>query len=302
MKIGSHVSNTLPLMLEASAKQTIQNGANAMMVYLGAPQNTFRQDVSKMHIKEMQEVLKENNISLTDVVVHAPYIVNLAQSDDEKFKYAVDFLTKEVKLVEAVGAKYMVLHPGAHVGMGYDYGIERIIEGLNQIIDATPNTSVVITLETMAGKGTECGCTFEQIKQMIDGVKDKTRIGVCLDTCHISDAGYDIVNHYEDVITEFDKTIGLSYLKVIHLNDSKNPISSHKDRHENIGFGQIGFDTLMKFVNDCRFQDIPILLETPYVPDPTDKMKTYEPYKYEIAMIKSGIFDSNIKELIINNN
>ena len=300
MKIGSHVSNSLPLMLASSAIQSIQNGANAMMVYLGAPQNTFRQEVSKMHIQEMQEILKENNISLTDVVVHAPYIVNLAQSDDEKFSYAVQFLSNEVRLVDQVGASIMVLHPGAHVGNGYEYGIKRIIEGLNQIIENTKDLKVVIALETMAGKGSECGITFEQIKQMINGVQDKDRIGVCLDTCHIHDAGYDIINHYEEVISEFDKIIGLSYLKAIHLNDSKNERNAHKDRHENIGFGHIGFDALMQFVHDPRFQKIPILLETPYVADPLDKTKTYEPYKEEIKMIKEGIFNPHIKELIIN--
>ena len=302
MKIGSHVSNNGGLMLEGAARETIKNGANCMMVYMGAPQNTFRKPANQMHIKEMQYLLRLNNIALEDVVVHAPYIVNLAQADDEKFNYAVRFLTQEVRLIAQTGAKYMVLHPGSHVGMGYEYGLERIAEGIRIILRNTADTDVVITLETMAGKGTECGCTFEQIKRIISLVGCDERMGVCLDTCHINDAGYDIVNHYEEVIEEFDRVIGLSYLKVIHMNDSKNPLSSHKDRHENFGFGEIGFDTLMKFMNDERFNNIPKLLETPFVPDPTDSKVSYEPYYEEIKMIKSGIFNPNLKEIIINEN
>lgn len=301
MKIGSHVSNNGGLMLEGAALETIKNGANAMMVYMGAPQNTFRKSSSEMHIEEMQRLLRQNNINLEDVIVHAPYIVNLAQVDDDKFNYAVSFLTNEVKLVAKTGAIYMVLHPGAHVGMGYEYGLERIAEGIRIILRNTSFTNVVILLETMAGKGTECGINFEQIKRIIDLVKSD-RIGVCLDTCHIHDAGYDIINHYEDVINEFDRVIGLNYLKAIHLNDSKNVCSSHKDRHENIGFGEIGFDTLMKFVNDERFIDIPKLLETPYVSDPANSKLGYEPYLEEIKMIKEGKFNPNLKELIINEN
>jgi len=196
-----------------------------------------------------------------------------------------------------IGAKYMVLHPGAHVGMGSNYGIERIANGINCILSDTINYRSVILLETMAGKGTECGRTFEEIKAIIDRVHNKNRIGVCLDTCHINDAGYDIVNDYEGVIDEFDRIIGLEYLKVIHLNDSKNPVGSHKDRHENIGFGTIGFDTLMKFVNDERFKDIPKILETPYIPYTKDL--SFPPYQEEIAMIKSGKFNENLKNEIL---
>ena len=278
-------------------EEALSYGANALMVYLGAPQNTFRKPFNHMHINEALELCKKNNIDPEDIIVHAPYIVNLAQSDNQKWDYAITFLGNELMGTAMIGAKYMVLHPGAHVGMGSNYGIERIANGINCILSDTINYRSVILLETMAGKGTECGRTFEEIKAIIDRVHNKNRIGVCLDTCHINDAGYDIVNDYEGVIDEFDRIIGLEYLKVIHLNDSKNPVGSHKDRHENIGFGTIGFDTLMKFVNDERFKDIPKILETPYIPYTKDL--SFPPYQEEIAMIKSGKFNENLKNEIL---
>ncbi len=298
MKIGSHVSNNGIKMLEGSVEEALSYGANALMVYLGAPQNTFRKPFNQMHINEALELCKKNNIDPEDIIVHAPYIVNLAQSDNQKWDYAITFLGNELMGTAMIGAKYMVLHPGAHVGMGSNYGIERIANGINCILSDTINYRSVILLETMAGKGTECGRTFEEIKAIIDRVHNKNRIGVCLDTCHINDAGYDIVNDYDGVINEFDRIIGLEYLKVIHLNDSKNPVGSHKDRHENIGFGTIGFDTLMKFVNDERFKDIPKILETPYIPYTKDL--SFPPYQEEIAMIKSGKFNENLKNEILN--
>lgn len=298
MKIGSHVSNNGIKMLEGSVEEALSYGANALMVYLGAPQNTFRKPFNQMHINEALELCKKNNIDPKDIIVHAPYIVNLAQSDNQKWDYAITFLGNELMGTAMIGAKYMVLHPGAHVGMGSNYGIERIANGINCILSDTINYRSVILLETMAGKGTECGRTFEEIKAIIDRVHNKNRIGVCLDTCHINDAGYDIVNDYDGVINEFDRIIGLEYLKVIHLNDSKNPVGSHKDRHENIGFGTIGFDTLMKFVNDERFKDIPKILETPYIPYTKDL--SFPPYQEEIAMIKSGKFNENLKNEILN--
>ncbi len=298
MKIGSHVSNNGIKMLEGSVEEALSYGANALMVYLGAPQNTFRKPFNQMHINEALELCKKNNIDPEDIIVHAPYIVNLAQSDNQKWDYAITFLGNELMGTSMIGAKYMVLHPGAHVGMGSNYGIERIANGINCILSDTINYRSVILLETMAGKGTECGRTFEEIKAIIDRVHNKNRIGVCLDTCHINDAGYDIVNDYEGVINDFDRIIGLEYLKVIHLNDSKNPVGSHKDRHENIGFGTIGFETLMKFVNDERFKEIPKILETPYIPYTKDL--SLPPYQEEIAMIKCGKFNENLKNEIVN--
>lgn len=299
MKIGSHVSNNGLRMLQGSVEEALSYGSNCFMVYLGAPQNTFRKPFKDMRIIEALELCKANNINPDDIIVHAPYIVNLAQSDNQKFDFAITFLANELMGTAMIGAKYMVLHPGAHVGMGSDYGINRIAMGINTILSDTINYGTTILLETMAGKGTEVGRTFEEIAEIISKVHNKSRIGVCLDTCHIHDAGYDIINNYEEVIKEFDQIIGLNYLKAIHLNDSKNERGTHKDRHENIGFGCIGFDTLMKFVKDERFIDIPKILETPYIP--YNKNISYPPYKEEIDMIKDGIFDENLKELILAN-
>lgn len=299
MKIGSHVSNNGFRMLQGSVEEALSYGANCMMVYLGAPQNTFRKPLRDMRINEALELCRENNISPDDIIVHAPYIVNLAQSDNQKFDFAISFLANELMMTAMIGAKYMVLHPGAHVGMGSDYGISRIAMGINTILSDTINYGTVILIETMAGKGTECGRTFEEVASLISKIHNKSRIGVCLDTCHIHDGGYDIVKNYEEVIKEFDRIIGLEYLKVIHLNDSKNVCGAHKDRHENIGFGHIGFDTLMKFVNDERFKDIPKILETPYIE--YNKNLSFPPYKEEIEMIKKGEFDPNLKQLVLLN-
>ena len=298
MKIGSHVANSGSKMLLGSVEEALSYNANCLMVYLGAPQNTFRKPLSQMNIEKAIQLAKDNNIDPYDIIVHAPYIVNLAQQDDEKFNFAVKFLSDELRKTDIIGLKYMVLHPGAHVGSGSHIGINRISKGINQILDLTSNCKSVIALETMAGKGTECGRTFDEIASIINQVDNKERIAVCLDTCHINDSGYDIVNNYEKVIEEFDKIIGLEYLKVIHVNDSKNPLASKKDRHENIGFGHIGFDTIVKICNDERFKDIPKILETPYI-DVTKEYST-PPYKEEIQMIKEGNFNPNLKEIIKN--
>lgn len=297
MKIGSHVGNSGSKMILGSVEEALSYGANCFMIYLGAPQNTYRKPLSEMNIEAALELARNNNINPEDIIVHAPYIVNLAQQDSEKFNFAIRFLSQELRNTYLIGAKYMVLHPGAHVGSGSKAGIERIASGINQILDLTSDCKSVIALETMAGKGTECGRTFEEIANIIELVDDKSRIAVCLDTCHINDAGYDLVNQYENVIKRFDNVIGLEYLKVIHVNDSKNPLDSHKDRHENIGFGNVGFETILKVCNDERFINIPKILETPYVD--VSKIESYPPYKYEIKMIKEGIFNPNLKEDVI---
>lgn len=299
MKIGSHVSNNGLKMLVGSVEEALSYGENCFMVYLGAPQTTYRKDVEQLNYQKALEIAQKNGINPEDIIVHAPYIVNLGQSDDEKFNFAISFLAKELAMVGKVGLKYMVLHPGAHVGNGENFALDRIADGINEILRLTSKDNTVIAIETMAGKGTECGKTFEEIKRIIDLVHDKTRIGVCLDTCHIFDAGYDIVNSYEDVINEFDSVIGLKYLKVIHLNDSKNQLGSHKDRHENIGFGNIGFNALLKVLNDKRFEQIPKILETPYVS--VSKLESYPPYKEEIEMLKKQTFNENLKEEVIKN-
>ena len=297
MKIGCHVGNSGPLMLEGSIKEALSYGATCFMVYLGPPQNTIRKPIESMNADKMALIAKENNICLDDVIIHAPYIVNLARKDPEKFDFAVRFIATELSGVHNIGCKYLVLHPGSAVDSERSDALNQVARGINEIIELTPNARSVIAIETMAGKGNEVGRTFEEIKFIIDNVNDKSRVGVCLDTCHINDGGYDLVNNYEGVISEFDEIIGLEYLKVIHVNDSKNPLASHKDRHENIGFGNLGFETIMKIFNDSRFNNIPKILETPYVASLNNK-ENFPPYKYEINMIKSGIFDENLKEKI----
>jgi deoxyribonuclease-4 len=231
--------------------------------------------------------MKDSGIDLAKVVIHAPYIVNLGNL--ENFDFSVNFLRGEVERASLLGIKNVVLHPGASVSYTREESIESIIKGLNLILDN--DLDVTICLETMAGKGTEIGKNIDEIKTIIDGVKYKNKIGVCLDTCHLWDSGIDLTK-FDDYIYDFDKLIGLSYIKVIHVNDSKNEISSHKDRHENIGFGQIGFANLLKIINHKELDNIPKILETPYVE------KEYPPYRYEIAMIKEKKFDDQLIEKI----
>lgn len=285
--IGCHVSNSGNEMLLGSVKEAISYKANTFMVYLGPPQSTSRKEAHLLKSEEMKECLKENNIDINNVIIHAPYILNLAQGNDEKRKFAVEFLSNEMKTMASVGAKYIVVHPGAHMQLGVEEGLRLIADSLKQVLENTAFDDTYIALETMSGKGSECGATFEEIKQIMNLLDNNNRVVVCLDTCHIHDAGYDIINDYEGVLNKFDEIIGLDKIKVLHVNDSKNSCGAKKDRHENFGFGKIGFETLMKFVNDKRFSDIPKILETPFVDD-------NPPYKYEIEMIKNGVFDPEL--------
>ena len=242
-----------------------------------------------MNIDAGKAYMAENG--LTNIVVHAPYIINLGNTiKPEMFPFAVQFLREEIVRAEALGAAQITLHPGAHVGAGTEAGIARIIEGLNEVL--TKEQTAQIALETMAGKGTEIGRTFEELAQIIDGVKLNEKLSVTFDTCHTNDAGYNIKEDFSGVMEEFDKIIGLDRLKVLHINDSKNPQGSHKDRHANIGFGTIGFDTLNKIVHDPMFDNISKILETPYVGK--DKKKAYAPYGKEIAMFKAQTFDPEV--------
>lgn len=297
IKLGCHVGNNGNEMLLGSVKEALSYNANAFMVYLGAPQNSFRKPLEQLNIEQYKQVMMENNIDNINVVVHCAYILNLAQPDDEKRQYAIDFVTRELKGTHAIGAKYLVIHPGAHMNKGVEEGCDRIADSLIKILENTKDIDTVICLETMAGKGTECCSKFEEIKYIMDKV-NSNRIKVCLDTCHIWDSGYDIVNDYENVISHFNDIIGLENLKVIHVNDSKNINGSHKDRHENIGFGNIGFDTLSKFIFDERFCDKIKILETPYV-KVNDKIEK-PPYKYEINMLLNNKFNDKLIDLIRN--
>lgn len=290
MIIGSHVSFKKDTQLLGSVKEALSYGSNTFMIYTGAPQNTLREKINPDLTKEAYRLMQENNIDFNDVIVHAPYIVNMASQND----FAVTFLKEEIKRVEQLGLNKLVLHPGSSVKLSQEDGIQNIIDNLNKV----GKSKVTILLETMAGKGSELGKTFEEIKQIIDNVDYE--LGVCLDTCHINDAGYDI-SDFDKVLTDFDRIIGLKYLKCIHINDSKNLINSHKDRHENIGFGNLGFDNLIKIIYHEKLKNIPKILETPYIAKNDDsKERLYPPYKFEIEMIKNKKFNPNLIAEIIN--
>lgn len=291
MKIGSHVSLSGKKMFLGSVEEALSYGANALMVYTGAPQNTRRKPLEELMIPEAHELLAKYDIPRENVIVHAPYIINLGNTiNPSTYEIAVSFLKSEITRTAAIGAKYIVLHPGAHVKAGAQVGLDSIVKGLNEVLEM--ETDVVICLETMAGKGSECGRTFEELAYIINNVEKTQNLGVCLDTCHIHDAGYDLSN-FNAVLEEFDKIVGLDKLKVLHINDSKNEISAHKDRHENIGYGHIGFENLMDVCYHEKLTDIVKILETPYI---TIGDKKYPPYKQEIAMIKNREFNDWINK------
>lgn len=281
-------------MLVGSSEEAASYGATAMMIYTGAPQNTRRKAIEELNIEAGLEHMKANGID--DLIVHAPYIINLGNTTKPAtFELAVSFLRSEIERTDALNAKQIVLHPGAHVGAGSDLGIARIIEGLNEVLTADQN--VQIALETMAGKGTEIGRSFDELAKIIDGVTHNDRLSVCFDTCHVHDSGYDIVADFDQVLAEFDRIVGIDRIKVVHVNDSKNIRGARKDRHENIGFGHIGFDVLHNIVHHPQLADVPKILETPYVGE--DKKNRKPPYKFEIEMIKQGVFDEKLQEKII---
>ncbi|GAC89625.1 deoxyribonuclease IV [Anoxybacillus sp. LAT_35] len=293
LKIGSHVSMSGKEMLLAASKEAVSYGANTFMIYTGAPQNTRRKPIEQLNIEKGLAHMKEHGID--EIVVHAPYIINIGNTINvDTFSLGVSFLRSEIERTEAIGAKQLVLHPGAHVGAGIEAGIEKIIEGLNEVI--TTDQQVQIALETMAGKGSECGSRFEELAKIIDGVTHNDKLSVCFDTCHTHDAGYDIVHDFDGVLDEFDRIIGLDRLKVLHINDSKNACGSRKDRHENIGFGYIGFDALNYIVHHPQLTHVPKILETPYV---GEKTSAKPPYKFEIAMLRAQQFDPNVREKIV---
>lgn len=282
--LGCHVSYKKDSQLLGSLNEALGYGANTFMFYTGAPQNTSRYPINDNLTLEAFKKMKEIGFDYSKVVVHAPYIVNLANNDEVKFNFAVQFLKDELKRCSQLGIKNVVLHPGSHVGIGIDAGICNIARGLNMVLG---DVDVRILLETMAGKGSEIGSKLEEIKRIIDLVEDKKHIGVCIDTCHLSDAGYNL-RDFDSFLNKFDEVIGIEKIGCVHVNDSKNDLGSHKDRHENIGFGKIGFDTLMGVIYNKRLENIPKILETPYVD------REYPPYKFEIEMIKNKKFDEEL--------
>ena len=296
LKIGSHVGMSGKEMLLGSAKEAVSYGANTFMFYTGAPQNTKRKEINELNIEPAWDYMNEHGIE--EIIVHAPYIINLGNSvKPETFQLAVEFLDKEITRTIACRSHVLILHPGSHVGEGADIGISQIVKGLNEVL--TKDTDCCIALETMAGKGSEIGRSFEELARIYDGVTYNEKLRVCFDTCHTSDSGYDIIHHFDDVIEKFDRIIGKEQIAVFHINDSKNIPGASKDRHANIGFGEIGFEALNYIVHHRDFESVPKILETPYIPDPENKKKSYAPYKYEIEMLKSGEFDPELPEKII---
>ncbi len=278
MLLGSHVGIGGREMLFGSVKEAVSYRADTFMVYTGAPQNTIRRDISEMKIPEAHEFMHANGIER--FVVHAPYIINLANTiNPEIFKLGIDFLAKEIERSIAMGAETIILHPGAHVGAGADAGIKSIADGLNKVL--YKDMPLTVSLETMAGKGTEIGRNFEELARILDLVNIPDKIRICFDTCHTFDAGYDIKNDFSGVMTKFDKIIGKEKISVFHINDSKNELGSRKDRHANIGKGSIGFDALFDIVHTKDFENVPKILETPYI----DKVP---PYREEIVMLRGG--------------
>lgn len=282
MIIGSHVSMSGKDMLLGSVKEALSYGANTFMFYTGAPQNTRRKAIEEMKVEEAKALMAANNIDLKNVVVHAPYIINLANTVKlETFELAVDFLRQELERCAKIGTSILVMHPGSHVKAGEEAGLAQIIKGLNEALQDTPYQGK-IALETMAGKGSELGTTFQQIRYLMDHCQYPEKLGVCLDTCHIHDAGYDL-SDFDAILDEFDRVLGLQHLLVIHLNDSKNVKGAHKDRHANLGHGEIGFDILNGIAHHPRIKDVPKILETPFI-------NGKAPYKEEIEMLKNQTF------------
>ncbi len=283
LKIGSHVGMNGKKMMLGSVEEALSYDANTFMLYTGAPQNTKRKEISELNIEAAQALMKDNGI--TEFIVHAPYIINLANTvKPETYELAVRFLRLELNRASAMGSRILVVHPGAHVGAGTKAGIASVAKGLNEVL--TDDSDCLIALETMAGKGSEIGRTFEELARIYDSVAKKDRLRICFDTCHTHDSGYDIINDPEGVFARFDQILGKDQIAVFHINDSKNPCGSAKDRHENLGKGCIGFDALNRIVHHPDFQDVPKILETPWIPVDNDPKNTRAPYKEEIAMLQ----------------
>ena len=284
--IGSHVSFNSKKQLLGSVEEALSYNANTFMIYTGGAQSTARSSINDEFTYEAFKVMLENNINPKNVIVHAPYIVNLAnKSDERKYDFYIDFMTNELNRVKELGLDKIVLHPGSATTCSREEAILNIVNGINKIYEKT--SDVMILLEYMSGKGNEVGTSILELKNIIDKIDDKDRIGVCLDTCHMNDSGIDI-SKFNEFLDEFDLMIGIDKIKCVHVNDSMNTIGSHKDRHANIGYGTIGFDNLINVVYNERLNGIPFILETPYIN--RNNKDAYAPYKMEIDSIKNKKF------------
>ena len=294
MIIGSHVSfGSEPLL--GSVKEALSYQANTFMFYTGAPQNTMRKKIDRHLTEEAKKIMKENGIDIKNVICHAPYIINLANKKDlEKWQFSINFLKQELERCDELGISYLVLHPGSAVGYPINEALQNIVDALNIVLET--DFSCLILLETMAGKGTECGKNLDEIAYLIQNTHKS--IGVCLDTCHLNDAGYEM-KEFSEFLDLFGQKIGIEKIKCVHVNDSKNLLASHKDRHANIGYGKIGFENLLNICYNDKLKDVPKILETPYVGDSWEsKEKKYPPYRFEIAMLKEKKFNENLLQSI----
>ena len=289
-RLGCHVGLSGPLYFLGSAQEALSYEANTFMFYTGAPQNTKRKPIEELRIDEGTALLANHGIKPSDLVVHAPYIINLANDEkQETYELGISFLLEELRRTAAFGVKNLVLHPGAHVGHDQAHGLRSLLKALTRVIE-NDETDVTICLETMAGKGSEVGVDFSFFADFFAAFPYPERIGICLDTCHVHDAGYDVSNA-SALLDEFDRVIGLDKLRVVHLNDSKNPRGAKKDRHENLGYGQIGFDALCAFAHEPRLEEIPIILETPW-------WNEKAPYAKEISLLRKGNFEPGWRDAL----
>lgn len=285
LKIGSHVGMSGKKMMLGSVEEALSYEANTFMIYTGAPQNTKRRDLSELNIDAAKMLMTEKGIE--EFIVHAPYIINLGNTvKPETYELAVEFLALELERTTAMGSRVLVLHPGAHVGAGLEAGVASIVKGINEVL--TKDTSCYIALETMAGKGTEIGRSFEELAMIYDGVVHNDKLRVCFDTCHTHDAGYDIIHDFDGVMGQFDRLIGKDQIAAFHINDSKNVRGAKKDRHANLGQGEIGFEALRNIVYHPDFMSVPKILETPYIPAEDGSKNSFPPYKEEIALLRAA--------------
>ena len=286
MIIGSHV-NFGSKQLLGSAEMAVSFGANTFMFYTGAPQNTVRKDIDETLTKKAKEYMEHHGIDINNVICHAPYIINLANKEKEdSWNFSISFLKNEINRITQMGINYIVVHPGNALKLDRMEALHNIAEAINNII--TPETKPMILLETMAGKGSECGINMYELKEILDNIDLKDKVGICLDTCHLNDSGIDI-SKFDEYLKKFDNYIGLEKVKCVHVNDSKNVMGSHKDRHANLGYGTIGFDNLINVIYNPKLKDVPKILETPWIGE-------YPPYKLEIDMIKNKKFNPNLEQ------
>ncbi|MGN0366715.1 MAG: deoxyribonuclease IV [Suilimivivens sp.] len=271
LTVGSHMS--IADGIAKAATNVVKMEANTMQIFSRNPRGSGYKNYSSDEVERFQVIRKEHNFG--PLLAHAPYTMNLASAQEKVYEFACMVIREDIARMDALGIENIVFHPGSHTGIGVEAGIKNIIAGLNQAI--TGNENIMVLLETMSGKGTEIGVTFEELKKIRDGVEHPERIGICLDTCHVFSAGYDIVNDLEGVLSQFDRVLGLELLKAIHLNDSMMPFGSHKDRHATIGSGEIGLEALLKVIEHPALRELPFYLETPL---------DDEGHKQEIKMLK----------------